>query len=226
MALYMHSTPQPMTFEECFTFFFSECVSWIAIQCTPFSSRTRGSDWFLARPALDPPEAWEKHTELWASYFIARDLHFNLVVDNTFTSKCGVEYYAPNQLAWQFGLTQFIPIPPYQLVNRLLVRREKFTTIGEVEGISDQFKTLKKKFRMEAFLEAPQSSLYFDLWWTPYITKLKAEKIEDVLKKISPISIPPTASLKLGEGLITSNPRPAQIAGKRSKPLLKGTSEF
>ncbi|XP_028083054.1 uncharacterized protein LOC114284348 isoform X7 [Camellia sinensis] len=79
---------------------------------------------------------------------------------------------------------------------------------------------------MEAFLEAPQSSLYFDLWWTPYITKLKAEKIEDVLKRISPISIPPTASLKLGEGLITSNPRPAQIAGKkkrRSKPLLKDT---
>ncbi|GMP35633.1 hypothetical protein CsSME_00008002 [Camellia sinensis var. sinensis] len=223
--IYALSTPRPKTFEECFTFFYSECVSRTPIQYTPFSSRTRGPDWFLARPGLAPPEAWEEHTELWASYLIAREYTSTwlLIIH---LPKCGVEYYAPNQLARQFGLTQFIPIPPYQLVNRLLVRREKFTTIEEVEGISDQFKTLKKKFRMEAFLEAPQSSLYFDLWWTPYITKLKAEKIEDVLKRISPISIPPTASLKLGEGLITSNPRPAQIAGKkkrRSKPLLKDT---
>ncbi|CAL5328053.1 unnamed protein product [Camellia sinensis] len=185
--IYALSTPRPKTFEECFTFFYSECVSRTPIQYTPFSSRTRGPDWFLARPGLAPPEAWEEHTELWASYLIARE---------------------------------------YTSTWLLLVRREKFTTIEEVEGISDQFKTLKKKFRMEAFLEAPQSSLYFDLLWTPYITKLKAEKIEDVLKRISPISIPPTASLKLGEGLITSNPRPAQIAGKkkrRSKPLLKDT---
>lgn len=108
-------------FQECFKFFYS-CSSRTPSQFTPFSCRTLGPE--LLRLSLHHHCRTSNKQDLsdsWFSYLIARDLHYGLSVDKIITSKAGVEYYAPNQFAQQFGMTQAVPLPPNLAICQYII---------------------------------------------------------------------------------------------------------
>ncbi|KAM3341323.1 hypothetical protein P3S68_028958 [Capsicum galapagoense] len=173
---------RPKTFNQ-YYLFFNKCSSRTASQFMPFSSRKFGPEWF--KRSLDPYFQRLNRTELrdiWASYLIARDVPYSILVDESLKCKCGVEHYSPNQFARQFGMTQAIPF--HQSANDLSVRRETFRDyIDETES---RFSQLKGEFSFVPFNVNPSTTDFFDFWWSTYMkNRDKTTTATDVLRKIS-----------------------------------------
>ncbi|XP_055811595.1 uncharacterized protein LOC129881414 [Solanum dulcamara] len=172
---------RPKTFNQYFLFF-NKCSFRTASQFTPFSSRKFGPEWF--KRSLDPYFQKLNRTELkdiWASYVIARDLPYSILVDESSKCKCGVEHYSPNQFARQFGMTQAIPF--HQSANDSF-RRENFRDC--IEETESRFSQLKRKFSFVPFSVNPSSTEFFDSWWSTYMNNRdKTTTATDVLRKFS-----------------------------------------
>ncbi|KAK4730804.1 hypothetical protein R3W88_023792 [Solanum pinnatisectum] len=87
---------RPKLLKEYFLFF-HKCSSRTASQFTPFSSRKFGPVWF--KKSLDPNFQKLNKPELqdiWASYLIARDLPYSILLDESSKCKYGVDHYSPN----------------------------------------------------------------------------------------------------------------------------------
>ncbi|XP_016457232.1 uncharacterized protein LOC107781103 isoform X2 [Nicotiana tabacum] len=167
------------SFKEYFNFF-RKCSSRTASQFTPFSSRKFGPEWF--KKSLDPYFQKLNRAELqdiWASYLIARDLPYSILLDESSKCKCWVEPYYPNQFARQFGMNQAVPL--HQSSSDLSIRR-KADNIKETES---RFCQLKRKFSFVPFDTNPSSTELFDSWWSTYIYNRDKTAI-NVLRKISP----------------------------------------
>nr|XP_016487838.1 PREDICTED: uncharacterized protein LOC107807898 [Nicotiana tabacum] len=174
---------RPKTFNHYFVFFHT-CSYRPASQFTPFSSRKFGPEWF--KRSLDPYFQKLNRTELkdiWASYLIARDIPYSIVLDESSKWKCGVEHYSPNQFARQFGMKQAVPL--HRSANDFSIRREE----DNVEETESRFSQLKRKFSFVPFNINPSSRTFFDSWWSTYI-KNRDKTAIDVLRKISPCDMP------------------------------------
>ncbi|KAH0632432.1 hypothetical protein KY284_035218 [Solanum tuberosum] len=128
---------RPILFKEYFLFF-HKCSSRTASQFTPFSSRKFGPVWF--KKSLDPNFQKLNKPELqdiWASYLIARDLPYSILLDESLKCKSGVEHYSPNQFARQFGMTQAVPF--HQSANKLPIRRKDFQSADYTEETESRF---------------------------------------------------------------------------------------
>lgn len=173
---------RPKTFNQYFLFF-NKCSSRTASQFTPFSSRKFGPEWF--KRSLDPYFQKLNRTELkdiWASYLIARDVPYSILVDESSKCKCGVEPYSPNQFARQFGMKQAIPL--HQSAKDLTIRGESFRDC--IEETESRFYQLKMKFSFIPFDVNPSSTEFFDFWWSTYMkNRDKTTTATDVLRKIS-----------------------------------------
>ncbi|XP_018632117.2 uncharacterized protein [Nicotiana tomentosiformis] len=174
---------RPKTFNHYFLFFHT-CSSRTASVFTPFSSRKFGPEWF--KRSLDPYFQKLNRTELkeiWASYLIARDIPYSIVLDESSKWKCGVEHYSPNQFARQFGMKQAVPL--HRSANDFSIRGEE----DNMEETESRFSQLKRKFSFVPFNINPSSRTFFDSWWSTYI-KNRDKTAIDVLRKISPCDMP------------------------------------
>ncbi|TMW85591.1 hypothetical protein EJD97_022879 [Solanum chilense] len=179
--------PTYASFEEYFRFF-HKCASRTISQFTPFSSRKFGPVWFkksldLDFQRLNKPEL----QDIWASYLIARDLPYSILLDESLKCKYEVEHYSPNQFARQFGMTQAVPF--HQSANKLPIRRKDFQSAEYTEETESRFCQLKRNFSFVPFDTNPSSTEFFDSWWSTYIRTRDKTAIE-ILRKISPHAMP------------------------------------
>ncbi|KAH0635449.1 hypothetical protein KY285_037523 [Solanum tuberosum] len=170
------------SFEEYFRFF-HKCASRTISQFTPFSSRKFGPVWFQKSlypnfQKLNKPEL----QDIWASYLIARDLPYSILLDESLKCKYGVEHYSPNQFARQFGMTQAVPF--HQSANKLPIRRKDFQSADYTEETESRFVQSKRKFSFVPFDTNPSSTEFFDSWWSTYI-RTRDKTVIDTLRKIS-----------------------------------------
>lgn len=63
-------------------------------------------------------QALDDHSKVWGSFLVCRDLHYGFQAGTSVNVRCGVEQYLPSLLAWQFGLAQKIPVPPFWSFNK------------------------------------------------------------------------------------------------------------
>ncbi|WMV44555.1 hypothetical protein MTR67_037940 [Solanum verrucosum] len=179
--------PTYASFEEYFRFF-HKCASRTISQFTLFSSRKFGPVWF--KKSLDPDFQKLNKPELqdiWASYLIARDLPYSILLDESLKCKYEVEHYSPNQFARQFGMTQAVPF--HQSANKLPIRRKDFQSADYTEETESRFCQLKRKFSLVPFDTNPSSTEFFDSWWSTYI-HTRDKTAVDILRKISPHVMP------------------------------------
>jgi len=158
---------RPKLFKEYFLFF-HKCSSRTASQFTPFSSRKFGPMW--SKKSLDPNFQKLNKPELqdiWASYLIARDLPYSILLDESLKCTYGVEHYSPNQFARQFGMTQAVPF--HQSANKLSIRRKDFQSADYTEETQSRFCQTKRKFSFVPFDTNPSSTKFFGSWWFTYI---------------------------------------------------------
>ncbi|XP_059670735.1 uncharacterized protein LOC132316243 [Cornus florida] len=102
---YASAVPKSHSFGDCFNFFYSGCEQRTISQFLPFSHYSQAPRWLTPPQGVSTKKLADKHSAMWASFLLSRDLHFNTGPLGTVNSKVGIEFYNPNQLARQFGLT-------------------------------------------------------------------------------------------------------------------------
>ena len=167
------------TFAGCFSFFYtleSMKKGWM-----PFTRDTVPRNLLPLESSLDEET---NGPEMWKSFLTARDLLYGLSAEAK-NSKDGVEYYNPAQLARQFGLTQCVPVPPYQSLNANFGERPTFKLEDLALAKSTSFE-LKNKCQLMAYAEHPSKTKAFESWWKSYSSKAFAKPLQEVLLKIQP----------------------------------------
>ncbi|XP_016457228.2 uncharacterized protein LOC107781102 [Nicotiana tabacum] len=205
------------SFKEYFNFF-RKCSSRTASQFTPFYSRKFGPKWF--KRSLDPYFQKLNRTELkeiWASYLIARDLPYSILLDESSKCKCGVEHYSPNQFARQFGMTQAVPV--HQSASDLSIRREA----DNIEETESRFSQLKIKFSFVPFNINPSSTMFFDSWWSTYINN-RDKTVIGVLRKISVHLTPCVTPLSPSDRQEVAAPKSIGVKGNSQSAVKLGQS--
>ncbi|XP_059306582.1 uncharacterized protein LOC132058031 [Lycium ferocissimum] len=173
------------SFRECFKFFCS-CSSRTPSQFTPFSSKTHGPEWLtLSLHHHCRTSSKQELSDIWSSYLIARDLHYGLHLDKSILSKAGVEYYAPNQYARQFGMIQAVPLA-HQSANTSSHSRIVFNSVNCIQEVDLRFVQLKRKFSPVYFDANPKCTSSFESWWSTYIGRTRTESAEEILDRILP----------------------------------------
>lgn len=204
------------SFQECFKFFYS-CSSRSPSQFTPFFFRTLGPEW--QRLSLHHhciTSSKQDLSDIWSSYLIARDLHYGLVLGNSIFCKAGVEYYSPNQFARQFGMTQAVPLPPYQSANTSSLGRIVFHSVNCIQEVDSKFVQLKKKFSAVHFDANPKCTPSFESWWSNYIGKTRIESAEEILGRIcSDFQLTPSTMQEKRNFQPDNSECHAQIAGEQ-----------
>ncbi|KAK3024929.1 hypothetical protein RJ639_043244 [Escallonia herrerae] len=181
---YARGEPKEHTFEKCFKLLYQDDRT--NRNFLPWKDRSLGPDWFRRSPSLTIVDADElaEHSQVWASYLVARDLHFNLQASPSGKHKAGAEWYAPNQLARQFGLLQLVPLPPYHSVNEFFHARKKLASTSEVTSLQDKAHASLAAFgSLVPFSENPRSSNHFNSWWISYMAAARSP-IDEVLPQL------------------------------------------
>jgi hypothetical protein len=97
-------------------------------------------------------------SSLWAHILQTRDL---VVLQN---KSSGVEVYSPNFLARQFGLLQFVPIPPIFIANDPWHQRSVYTN-EEAEVIIAEDLSRITAAKIEPFRIVSDALPLFTSWW-------------------------------------------------------------
>ncbi|XP_058198501.1 uncharacterized protein LOC131314020 [Rhododendron vialii] len=181
---YMGQELQLRDFNSCFTYFYLELTT-LGKGYMPFEREI--VPLWLKNPAGEPGEDFDEHKEVWASFFILRDLLYGMGMSSA-NNRCGTEYYNAAQFARQFGLMQLIPIPPYLSCNKDFIDRV-IVPEKTVETIRNQFAKDEATFQLRPYLERPEKSLRFEKWWAAYVNKYFDKDLDEVLAKITPVAI-------------------------------------
>ena len=117
----------------------------------PFSFK-RNDDTFLSYPTNPTkltPELSALYKEFWGSYLIPRDIIYNPYIGPNY--KCGVEFYNPSFFVKQFGLTQMIPLPPFNSLNSEFIDRDIINDKSLAEKVRTKYFNKLKDFTFTPF---------------------------------------------------------------------------
>ena len=115
---------------------------------------------YPTNPTKLTPELSAMYKEVWGSYLIPRDLFYNPFVGQT--CKCGVEFYNPAFFAWQFGLTEMIPLLPFSSLNVDFTNQYIIADKLWAEKVKSKYFDKLEAFSFTKFQELPDSTNNFD----------------------------------------------------------------
>ena len=128
------------------------------------------------------PQNSTKYKEVWGSYLIPRDIIHNPFIGPN--CKCGVKFYNPTFFARQFGLTQMIPLPPFNSLNSEFTDRDIINDKSLSQKVKTKYFNKLEDFTFTPFQEMPYSTDFFDNWWCKRINSIQGRPLLDVLKHI------------------------------------------
>ncbi|XP_059657581.1 uncharacterized protein LOC132304076 [Cornus florida] len=148
--------------------------------------------WLVPSPRVSTKKHSEDWKNIWVSFLIARDLHYNTAQPTLKNSFRGIEFYNPAQLARQMGFTQIIPLPPCKSYNRFFDQRVHLTDTEQFTAIDQAYAAERAAFNFKGHTSKPQSTNEFDVLWLAYIssTRTKNQKAicDSILVSFKPLS--------------------------------------